>query len=160
MENKFTKYLQLSNRLIIILVSFVASLLLLLLGLRLAFGLLDSIPWFVYLFTLFIIMVPTILFITVFIIYFSRTKQHPSVAIRYLSWTLIVMALIVWCYFLVTDMITFFKTASQHIGSYHSYSVVFLAGSVALVFIVGIIQALSMEKEKDWMEKRQQRLQH
>ena len=160
MENKFTKYLQLSNRLIIILVSFIASLLLLLLVLRLAFGLLDSIPWFVYLFTLFIIMVPTILFITVFIIYFSRTKQHPSVAIRYLSWTLIVMALIVWCYFLVTDMITFFKTASQHIGSYHSYSVVFLAGSVALVFIVGIIQALSMGKEKDWMEKRQQRLQH
>ncbi|MBC7936676.1 MAG: hypothetical protein H7Y86_15100 [Rhizobacter sp.] len=160
MEDKFTKYLQLSNRLIIILVSFVASLLLLLYGLRLAFGLLDRIPWFVYLFTLFIIMVPTILFIGVFLIYFSRTKKHPAPFVRYLSWSLFLVALIVWGYFLVTDMISFFRTASQEIGSYHSYSVIFLAGSVALIFIVGIIQALSTAKEKDWMEKRKERLQH
>jgi hypothetical protein len=32
-----------------------------------------------------------------------------------------------------------------------------LAGSVALIFIVGIIQALSTEKEKDWLEKRKER---
>ncbi|RYD70417.1 MAG: hypothetical protein EOP53_25465 [Sphingobacteriales bacterium] len=158
MEDKFAKYLQLTNRLVIILVVFVATLLLVLFGLRLAFGLLDSMPWFRYLFILFIIMVPTILFITVFGVYFSRTKKHPSAFVRYLSWGLFSIALITWFYFLVTDMITFFKTGSQEIASYHSYSVFFLAGSVALIFIVGIIQALSLAKEKDWMEKRNERL--
>ncbi|RYY66633.1 MAG: hypothetical protein EOO13_15535 [Chitinophagaceae bacterium] len=158
MEDKFAKYLQLTNRLVIILVVFVAALLLVLFGLRLAFGLLDSMPWFRYLFILFIIMMPTLLFITVFLVYFSRTKKHPSAFVRYLSWGLFVIALVTWFYFLVTDMITFFKTGSQEIGSYHSYSVVFLAGSVALIFIVGIIQAMSLAKEKDWMEKRKERL--
>ena len=89
MEDKFAKYLQLSNRLIITLVVFVAALFLLLFGLRLAFQLLDSMPWFVYLFTLFIVMVPTLIFITIFLVYFSRTRQHPSAVIRYVSWTLL-----------------------------------------------------------------------
>ena len=160
MEDKFAKYLQLSNRLIITLVASVAALILLLYGLRLAFGLLDSIPWFVYIFTLFIIMVPTLLFITVFLIYFSRTRQHPSAGVRYLSWSLFVVALIVWFYFLVTDLITFFKTGSQSINNYNGYSVLFVSGSIALIFIVGIIQALSTPKEKDWIEKRKERLGH
>jgi len=160
MEDKFAKYLQLSNRLVITLIALLASLLVLLYAMKLAFGLLDSIPGFVYIFTVFIIMVPTLLFITVFLIYFSRTKKHPSAAVRYLSWGLFMAALLVWVFFLVSDFITFFKTASQQIGSYHSYSVIFLAGSVGLIFIVGIIQALSTPKEKDWMEKRKQRLGH
>lgn len=160
MEDKFAKYLQLSNRLIITLVAFVAALILLLYGLRLFFGLLDSLPWFVYIFILFIILVPTLLFITVFLIYFSRTRQHPSVMIRYLSWSLFIFALIAWFYFLVTDLIHFFKTGSQEISTYNSYSVLFVAGSIALIFIVGIIQALSMPKEKDWMERRKERIGH
>lgn len=158
MEDKFAKYLQLSNRLVITLVAFVATIILLLFTLRFTFGLLDSMPWFVYLFTLVIIMMPTVLLITVFLIFFSRTKKHPSTGVRYLSWALFVMALITWIYFLVTDFVTFFKTASQDIDKYHSYSVAFLAGSVALIFLVGIIQALSMPKEKDWMQKRNERL--
>ena len=157
MADKFTKYLQLSNRLIVSLVCFVAALLLLLFGLRLAFGLLDSIPWFVYIFTLFIIMVPTLLFLTVFLIYFARTKKHPAAWVRYLSWGLFIAALLTWIYFLIADLVIFFKTASQQIANYHSYSVLFLAGSVGLIFIVGIIQALSTEKEKDWIEKRKER---
>ena len=160
MEDKFAKYLQLSNRLVIILVAFVVSLIVLLYGLRLAFGILDSMPWFVYGFTLFIIMVPTLLFITVFLIFFSRTRRHPSASVRYLSWGLFTAALATWAFFLVSDFITFFKTASQDIGLYRSYSMIFLAGSVALIFIVGIIQALSTPKEKDWMQKREDRLRH
>ncbi|RYD80226.1 MAG: hypothetical protein EOP53_08395, partial [Sphingobacteriales bacterium] len=149
MEDKFAKYLQLSNRLILTLVSFVAVLLLLLLGLKYSFRLLDSMPWFVYLFTLFIIIVPTFIFITIFLVYFSRTKKHPTVSVRYVSWALFTAALLLWGYILVTDVFTFFKTSSQQIGNYNSYSVLFLAGSVALIFIVGIIQAISTPKEKD-----------
>ncbi len=160
MEDKFAKYLQLSNRLVISLVAFVAALIVVLVGLKYAFRLLDSIPWFVYVFTLFIIMVPTLIFITIFLVFFSRTKKHPSVAVRYISWGLFILALAAWAYFMVADLVTFFKTGSQSISSYHSYSVMFLAGSVALIFIVGIIQALSTPREKDWIEKRKERLGH
>ncbi len=158
MEDKFAKYLQLSNRLVISLIAFVAALILILLGLKYAFRLLDSIPWFVYVFTLFIIMVPTLVFITIFLVFFSRTKKHPSATVRYISWGLFILALAAWTYFMVADLVTFFKTGSQSISYYNSYSVLFLAGSVALIFIVGIIQALSTPKEKDWIEKRNERL--
>ncbi len=158
MEDKFTQYLKLSNRLIIILIGFVVTLLLVLIGLKYSLRLLDSLPWFVYLFTLFIIMVPILVFITIFLVYFSRTKKHPSAAVRYFSWGLFTAALALWGYILVTDIYTFFKTSSQQIGHYNSYSVLFLAGSVALIFFVGIIQAISTPQEKDWIQKRNERL--
>lgn len=158
MQDKFTRYLQLSNRIIISFVAFIVSLLLLLFGLRLLFGLLDSMPWFVYLFTLFIVIVPAGIFITIFSVGFSRIKHHPSRVVKMISYVATVIALLAWIYFLGFDLYTFFKTSSQQIGSYLSYSVLYLAGSVALIFILGIIQALSTEKEKDWMEKRKERL--
>lgn len=158
MADKFTKYLQLSNRLIISFVVFVAALLLLLLGFRLLFGMLDSMSWFVYLFTLFIVIVPAAIFITIFWVGFSRIKYHPSKPVQVISYLLSGLALLGWVALLVIDIYTFFKTSSQQIGKYQSYSVLYLAGSVALIFALGILQALTTGKEKDWMEKRRERL--
>lgn len=158
MPDKFEKYLQLSNRLILVFAGFVVSMLLLLLGLRFLFGLLDSIPWFVYLFTLFIIIVPSAIFICLIAISVSRVKLHPKKGIRILAYTLNTLALLAWIYFLLADLVHFFKTGDAQINPYHSYAVINLAGSVALIFLLGIIQALSTEKEKDWMEKRKERL--
>ncbi len=158
MQDKFTRYLQLSNRIIISFVVFVAVLLLLLFGLRFLFGLLDSMPWFVYLFTLFIVIVPASIFITIFSVQFSRIKNHHSQTVRSINYVATAIALMAWVFFLGYDLYIFFKTASQQIGSYKSYTVLYLAGSVALIFILGILDAFSAEKEKDWMEKRKERL--
>ncbi|MFT3981471.1 MAG: hypothetical protein QM687_13430 [Ferruginibacter sp.] len=157
MADRFEKYLQLSNRIVLCIVGFIVAVLLLLVSLRFIFGLLDSIPWFVYVFTLFIILVPPSIFITIFSVNIARTKKHPSAGIRIFSFVLLGAALIAWIYFFIADVITFFKTSSQEISSYNSYSVLYLAGSVALIFFVAIVQALSLEKEKDWIEKRKDR---
>jgi hypothetical protein len=154
MEDRYSKYFQLTFNLFFTFLGFIVGLLLLMLGLRLAFGLLDYIPWFVYVYMLFIIMVPATLFISVFIIYFKRTPQHPSAVIRGISYSIFVIALIVWGMAFILDIISFFKSASREIGNYYSYNIILLAASVSAIFLVGVMQALSTEKEKDWMEKR------
>jgi hypothetical protein len=157
MEDRFAKYLQLSFNLILTFLGFIVSLLLLLLGFKYIFKLLDYIPWFVYLYVLFIILVPTALFITIFIIYFKRTKTHPSVSARAISYTVFAIALIAWGGTFFIDLFHFFKTGSREISTYYSYDIILLVASVSFIFLIGVMQALTTTKEKDWMEKRRER---
>jgi hypothetical protein len=62
--------------------------------------------------------------------------------------------LLAWGIVLVLDLGTFFRTNAREIASFYSYNVIFLSLNVATIFLVGVMQALSAEKEKDWMEKR------
>ena len=154
MEDRFAKYLQLSFNLFFSFLGFLVAVLLLLLGFKYAFRLLDYIPWFVYLFVIFIIIVPASLFGTIFTIYFKRTKSHPSAAVRLISQGFFILALLCWAAAFVMDMITFFKTGAREVSSYYSYNIFLLTASVAGIFLIGVIQALTSEKEKDWMERR------
>ncbi len=153
MADRFSKYFQLSFNLFFSFLGFIVALLLVMLGLKFIFRLLDYIPWFVYIYMLFIIIVPATLFITVFIIYFKRTPQHPSPAVRAISYIIFTAALLVWATCFILDVITFFKTGAREISSYYSYNIFLLAGSVVVIFLIGILQALTTEKEKDWMER-------
>ncbi|HPH84593.1 MAG TPA: hypothetical protein PLC48_04005 [Ferruginibacter sp.] len=156
MDDQFGKYIRLFGTLFFTLIGFILSLLLLMLGLRLFFGLLSYIPWFTYIYMIFIIMVPAALFISVFIVYMRRTAFHPSRIIRYISYTLFSIALIAWAVFLFLDLKTFFTHAYVEIGKYYSYNMPFLASNVACIFLVGVMQAFTTAKEKDWMERAQQ----
>ncbi len=156
MEDRFAKYLQLSFGLFVSILGFLVAVVLLLLGFKYAFRLLDYIPWFVYLFVIFIIIVPASLFGTIFTIYFKRTKAHPSAAVRVISQGFFAVALLCWAAAFVMDMITFFKTGAREVSSYYSYNIFLLTASVAGIFIIGVMQALTSEKEKDWMEKRRE----
>lgn len=157
MEDRFAKYLQLSFGLFVSILGFLVAIILLLLGFKYAFRLLDYIPWFVYLFVIFIIIVPATLFGTIFTIYFKRTKTHPSVAVRFISQGFFAVALLCWAAAFVMDMITFFKTGAREVSSYYSYNIFLLTASVAVIFLIGVMQALTSEKEKDWMERRNDR---
>ena len=154
MGDRFSKYFQLTFNLFFTFVGFILALLILMLGLKYILQLLDYIPWFVYLYTLFIIVVPAALFMSIFAIYFKRTSAHPSKIVRSISYTIFTIALICWAVLFVIDMVTFVKTGSRQIGSYYSYNIFLLAGSVATIFLVGVMHALSTDKEQDWMEKR------
>lgn len=156
MEDRYSKYIQLSFGLFFTMLAFILSLLLLLLGLRLIFGLLDQLPWFVYLFTLFILLVPSVLFFTVYIIYCKRTTKHPSVIIRNISFLVFIIALLLWAIFFVWDMIIFFKTGARAINRYHTYNLLFLSANVFTIFFIGVLQALSTEKEKDWINRNRE----
>lgn len=157
MEDRFSKYFHLSFNLLFTFLAFIGALLLLMLGLKYTLRLLDYIPWFIYLFVIFIIIVPATLFVTIFSIYIKRTKVHPSAIVRVISQGFFAIALLCWAAAFVIDMVTFFKTGAREISAYYSYNIFLLGGSVAGIFLVGVMQALTFEKEKDWMEKRNER---
>lgn len=153
MEDDFGKLLRLFGNIFLSLVGFIIALALLLLGIKLIFGLMEYIPWFTYVYMVFIILVPAALFIPAYIIYFTRTKKHPNKFIRSVSYLFFLMALVTWSVFLVLDIITFFKHAYPAIGMYLSYNMSFLAANVACFFLIGVMQAFTTPKEKDWMER-------
>ena len=150
------KYLRLFGTLFFTFIGFILAIVLLLLGLKFFFGMLSYIPGVVNIFTLFIICVPAALFISVYAIFFKRTRSHPSAPARIISYILFTIALAAWIFFFVKDMIIFFKHFYTSVGEYMSYDMIFLSANVFLIFLVGIIQAFTVKKEVDWMERRRE----
>ncbi len=151
------KYIRLFGSIFFMFCGFILALGLLILGLRTIFGVLDYMPWFSVMFTLFIICVPAVLFITVYIIYIKHTKPHTSKPAKVFSYIIFTIALAAWFYFWILDFIIFFKQHYTSIDKYHCYNLAFLSANVFTIFLVGIVQALSTKKEIGWMEKSRQR---
>ncbi|MFN8252608.1 MAG: hypothetical protein U0V75_12080 [Ferruginibacter sp.] len=107
-----------------------------------------------------VVALPPALFAAVYYIFISRTKKHPSCPVKIISQLLFVLAFCVCMVVLVADLWYYFKlTAGTYdIGYFSSYSIAFLAGNIALLFIIALIQAFTAGKEDDWMEKRKKRL--
>ncbi len=156
MEDTFSKYLRLLGNIFFTFVVFIIAMAIILFSLRLMFGLLDQLPWFTYLYMLLMLLIPGALFISVLLIYFIRTKSHPSKVSRIVSYVIFSMLLLTWGVFLVIDLGTFFKNGYSDIGKYYSYNLLFLVVNVGSIFFTGVFQALSTQKEKDWMEKHLQ----
>ena len=102
------------------------------------------------------VVIPSAIFSTAFLIFFKRTKRHPSKIVRGISYFLFVVALAACAYFLVLDIIDFFTIKGQNITDYYAYSLPFLAGNIGGLFVIGLLQAFTTEKEVDWMDRRKQ----
>ncbi len=148
------KYIRLFGTLFFTFIGFIVAAFLTLLLLRVFFGILSFIPGLQFVFTLLIITVPAALFMSVFLIYVRRTKSHPSQTVKIISFLLFAAFIAAWLYFFVLDMIIFFKHFSATIGDYHSYDMIFLVANVLCLFVVGMIQALAVKKEADWMDRK------
>lgn len=157
MEDRYGKYIRLFSSLFFLVTGFIIAVIILMLLIRLFFGLLSYIPWITYIYMGFIILVPAALFIPAYVIYFRRTASHPSKFVKWLSYAVFSIAMLVWSVFLVLDIAGFFKHAYTAIGNYRSYDMIFLAANVACFFLIGVIQALTAEKETDWMERANRR---
>lgn len=96
------------------------------------------------------------LFSTVYVIFFKRTKNHPVSWVRVMSYILFVAGILVSGFVLVSDMISFFTKFKTDITGYRCFSLTYMAGNVAMLFLIAIIQAFSSSKETDWMEKHRQ----
>ncbi|MEP7164053.1 MAG: hypothetical protein ABI741_05120 [Ferruginibacter sp.] len=153
MEDRLGKYIRLFGSIFFSVIGFIIAFILVLLGIKFLFGLMSYIPWFTYVYISFIILVPSALFITAFIIYFKRTATHANKVVRWLSYFLFSVALVAWMVTLFLDIRIFYKHAYDSIGMYNSYDMIFLAANVASLFLVGVMQAFTTVKEKDWMEK-------
>ena len=100
-----------------------------------------------------IMAVPVAVFSTAFVIFFRRTKKHPSQIVRGISYFLFIIALCGCVAVLGLDMYSFFTEHGHVITDYKSFSLLFLAGNIALLFIIALMQAFTTEKEKDWMDR-------
>ena len=154
MQDRHGNYIRLFGTLFFTFIGFIVAILLTVLVMRGVFGLLNFIPGLVNIFTLFIISVPAALFISVYIIFLRRTGTHPSAPARVISYILLGTALMAWVYFFIKDLVIYFKHYYTAVGEYMSYNMYFLAGNVFCIFLVGIIQALTVKKEPDWMDRK------
>ena len=93
------------------------------------------------------------LFSAVYVIFFKRTKKHPVAAVRIISKILFVAGILISLVVLVIDMISFFTKFNTDITGYHGLSLTYLAGNVAVLFLIAIVQALTTKKEVDWMDR-------
>lgn len=152
-NSRVGKYIRLFGNIFFTFIGFLLSLALLILLLKLFFGLLDKFRITSFLYTLFVILVPACFFIAVNLYYWKRTRSYQVAWAKIISFVLFSIMLASWSTCLVRDVYTYFTSGHQDIGSYWSFSLVMLAGSVFLVFLVGIIQALAAPAEPDWLTK-------
>lgn len=94
------------------------------------------------------------LFMSVYYIFFKRTRNHPVELVKLISRILFVIGFVVSLAVLVYDMRSFFTKYSTDIAGYLGFSLAYLAGNVAILFIIAIIQALTTGKEVDWMDRK------
>lgn len=151
------KHFKLGLLFIITALSFIVALVLLFLFMKLVFGVMSYMPWLTYVFTVGVLSAPAAVFFPAWIIFIRRSAGHPVQWVRIFSYILMSAMLLLWGMFYIYDLITFFRTGSAAIKNYLSWEMVFLASNVALIFIAGVIQALSLPPEKDWMAKARER---
>lgn len=104
-------------------------------------------------FGLLVTVLPAALFMSVYAIFFTRTKNHPSRPVKTFSQLIFIAAFVTSVLVLLFDIKIFFAKFSSDIDRYYSYSLLYLAGNVALLFIIAIIQAFTTQKEVDWMDR-------
>lgn len=93
------------------------------------------------------------LFSAVYVIFFKRTTKHPVPAVRLISKTLFMIGIAISAFVLITDMIAFFTKFNIDITGYRCFSLPYMAGNVASLFLIAIIQAFTSSKEVDWMDR-------
>lgn len=137
--------------------AFLFALVLLFFFMKLVFGVLRYMSWLDYVFAVFMVCVPAVLFVTAFSIFFRRTLMYPVKPVRLISLAILGPAIVGWVVLFIRDIIHFFQSHKIDIGHYWSYEKTWLVSSVALIFILGVVQALSLPREPDWMEKAAQK---
>jgi hypothetical protein len=100
-----------------------------------------------------VITIAPALFSAVYVIFFKRTKKHPVAAVRIISKILFVAGILISAFVLINDMISFFTKFNIDITGYRCFTLPYMAGNVAALFLIAIIQAFTTKKEVDWMER-------
>lgn len=100
-----------------------------------------------------IITIPPALFSTVHLLFARRTKKHPAGWVRYISYVFFTAGIISSIFVLITDLISFFGHYYTDIAAYNCYSLSYLTGNIAGLFIIALLQAFTTQKEVDWMDR-------
>ncbi len=153
MDDRFTKY---SKLYFLIFLLFLSVPVIIGLFVALMYGLstlLSSKPVDI-LYEIVIISLAPAIFATVYYIFFKRTKKHPSVTVKVISQLIFIIGFCSCLIVLVKDYMSFFNKSVFGTEGYWSFGLLFLAGNIAALFIIAILQALTTNEEQDWLEKR------
>lgn len=96
-------------------------------------------------------------FAAVYYIFFKRTKKHPAAVVRGISYIMFGIGFCSCIVVLALDYKSFFNNAIFGAGGYYSFAILFLAGNIASLFLIALLQALTTNKEEDWVEKRKKK---
>ena len=154
MEDRFVKYSKLYALIFLLFLS-VPVMLAIVIAVFYGFSKLVSSSVVDIIFGLGVVTLAPALFSTVYVIFFKRTGMHPIAAVRIVSKIIFVTGIIISVVVLVTDMIAFFSKFNTNIEGYRCFNLAYLAGNVAILFLIAIIQAFTTGKEVDWMERGQ-----
>jgi amino acid transporter len=124
---------------------------------RFLMGAMDQIPWMLYAYMSVMLMLPVILFNTAFAIFFKRSASHPRKWVKWFSRIAFVCASFSWLGIFAWDLRYFIQTGYGDINRYTAYSLTTLVPTVFFIFFMGVLQALTMQPELDWMERRRLR---
>jgi type III secretory pathway component EscS len=155
MEDRFVKYSKLYFLVFLLFLS-IPVIIAVIFGLLYGFAKLVSSRPGDMVFELLVISIPPAIFSAAYYIFSKRTKTHPSAVVRIISQILFVLGIGCSMTVLVFTIIAFFKARHHNITDYTSYTLAFMAGNIALLFLIAIMQAFTSRKEKDWMEKRKE----
>lgn len=95
------------------------------------------------------------LFLSVYVIFFKRTALHPAVTVRFISRSFFVIGFVCSIFVLFTDIISFFTKFEIDSTGYRCFSLVYLTGNIAGLFLIAILQAFTTKKEVDWLKRNQ-----
>lgn len=156
MEDRFLKY---SKLYILLFLSFLSIpvVIALLMGIFYGFSKIISSSVVDFLFELLIISLPAAVFCTAYFIFIKRTRHHPVAAVRIISMLFFAGALACNILFLFLDIISFFKHRVTDVGDSRCFGIFFLAGNIAGLFLIAIVQAFTTQQEEDWLEKRKEK---
>lgn len=147
------KYIKLFGLIMVTFFSFILALVILFLFMKFVFGLLPYVSWLVYAYMVIIIAVPATLFITIFSIYFARTKKFNPKYLRYIFLSIFTALIITWVGVFIYDILNFIKFEKTDIKDYLCFNMYLLTLNVVVIFLIGIIQALSAPKQEEWHDK-------
>jgi hypothetical protein len=153
MDDRFTKYSKLYFLVFILFLSIPVAIALAV-GVFYGFAKLVSSRPGDMVFELLVISIPPAIFAAAYYIFSKRTKMHPSAVVRVISQVLFILGIGCSITVLVLTTIDFFKARHHAVTDYTSYTLAFMAGNIALLFLIAIMQAFTTKKEVDWMEKR------
>jgi uncharacterized membrane protein len=151
------KYLRLLGMILLTMIGVILVVVVMLLLMRLLMGVMDQIPWMLYVYMSIMLTLPTAFFLKIFDIFSKRTRSHPSKWVRWFSQIVFLLSALSWMLIFIKDMVYFVQTGYGDINKYVSYSLTALVPSVFVIFLIGIIQALTTKPELDWMEKNRRR---
>lgn len=124
---------------------------------RFLMGAMDQIPWMLYAYMAVMLMLPVLLFNSAFVIFYRRSATHPKNWVKWFSRIVFVCASISWLAIFTWDLRYFIQTGYGDINRYLTYSLNTLVPTVFFIFFMGVLQALTMNPELDWMERRRLR---